>query len=246
MSGLLAMIVALQAAAEPLPEYVDIPFEHSTVICPNQIAAKTMIDNYYRVKPAPNNHTVDIDYFFEGLRATGCAQDADRKGVITIRLAHSRRVVDLADGQERLLRYEGSDASGRTIIGIVDEDSNNAYPRTKLAEWLSVRSNNGWLDANGPEAPQIFYRCPGPEQAKAVVSGLKNMEKAKEAAFQAKLKKSAEQLGCRKASDRYMVTALLESAGNECGFECYVDLTALSAIDRAGMQVGLIFDGALM
>ncbi|MFN3749035.1 MAG: hypothetical protein ACK4SJ_10150 [Sphingorhabdus sp.] len=246
MSAILAMLFAMQSAPEPLPEHLDIPFEHSTVICPSQAAAKTMIDDYYRVKPAPNNHTIDIEHFFEGLRATGCAQDAERKGAITIKSVQSRRMVELADGNERMLSYEGIDGAGRTIIGIVDEDSNNAFPRTKLAEWLSVRARDGWLDARSAEAPSIFYRCPGPEQARTAVSAVKGMEKAKEEAFLQKLKASAAQQGCKIATDRYLVTALLDNAGNECGFECYVDLAALEALDRSGMKVGLIFDGTLM
>ena len=72
------------------------------------------------------------------------------------------------------------------------------------------------------------------------------MDKAKETAFMQKLESSAAEQGCRQATDRYLVTALLETAGNECGFECYIDLAALAALDRSGIEVGLIFDGALM
>ena len=246
MINLLPIFFALQSAAQPLPEHADIPEQHSTVICPDQKSADAMMAGYYRVNPAPNNHTIDVDHFFEGLRATGCSQDGEREGVITIRSVKARLEIALADSIERMVQYEGVDQSGRKIIGIVDEVSNNGYPRTELAEWLSVRSENGWLDAGSGDAPQIFYRCAAPDQAKAVVSALKGMEKATEQAFQAKLEKAAATQGCRKASDRYMVTALLESAGNECGFECYIDVTALTAIDRSGMQVGLIYDGALM
>lgn len=234
------------SAANQLPEHVDIPAEHSTVICPDQTAAQAMIDGYYRVKPAPENHTIDIGHFFEGLRATGCTQDGERSGTITIKSVKSRLVVELADGSERMLRYDGTDATGRVIAGIVSEDSNNAFPRTKLAEWLSVRARDGWLDARSAEAPSIFYRCPGPEQARTAVSAVKGMEKAKEETFLQKLKASAAQQGCKIATDRYLVTALLDNAGNECGFECYVDLAALEALDRSGMKVGLIFDGTLM
>lgn len=245
MNALLALLL-LAATSEPLPEHVDIPNEHSTVICPNQAAAQTMLNQYYRVQPAPNNHTIDIEHFFAGLRATGCSQDAERKGVVTILSAKSRATVELAGGTERMLRYEGRDEAGKVIAGIVSEDGNNSFPRTDLARWLSDRTSNGWLDARDAQTVTTFYRCKTPEAAKSVVSGMKGMEQAKETEFSKKLARSAAQQGCRQATDRYQVTALLETAGNECGFECYIDLTALAAIDRSGLQVGLIFDGSLM
>ena len=245
MNTLFAFLL-LAATPEPLPEHVDIPNEHSTVICPNQAAAQTMLNQYYRVQPAPNNHTIDIEHFFAGLRATGCSQDAERKGVVTILSAKSRATVELAGGTERILRYEGRDEAGKAIAGIVSEDGNNSFPRTDLARWLSDRTSNGWLDARDAQTVTTFYRCKTPEAAKSVVSGMKGMEQAKETEFSKKLARSAAQQGCRQATDRYQVTALLETAGNECGFECYIDLTALAAVDRSGLQVGLIFDGSLM
>lgn len=243
---LISFLLLAASATEPLPEHIDIPAEHSTVICPDQHSAKNMIDQYYRVRPAPNNHTIDIEHFFEGLRATGCSQDGARKGTITINEAKSRATVELANGTERMLRYEGKDEAGSRISGIVSEDGNNSFPRTELARWLSVRSADGWLDARGPEAPPIFYRCPTAQAAKTVIGSMTGTEKANEAAFSQKLQKAAAQSGCRTANDRYMVTGLLGSAGNECGFECYIDLTALSAVDRSGQTVGLIYDAALM
>ncbi|WP_147291688.1 hypothetical protein [Sphingorhabdus pulchriflava] len=246
MSSLFSLFLMLQSATVPLPEHIDIPNEHSTVICPTQAAAQIMLDQYYRVKPAPDNHTIDIEHFFAGLRATGCSQDAERKGVVTILSAKSRATVELAGGSERMLRYEGRDEAGKVLAGIVSEDGNNSFPRTDLAQWLSVRSSDGWLDARGEQPGSVFYRCSTPDKAKAVVSSLKGMEQAKENLFSKKLAASAAQQGCRQATDRYLVTGLLDSAGNECGFECYIDLTALSALDRSGMQVGLIFDGSLM
>jgi hypothetical protein len=243
---LFAMLLAAQAGALPLPEHVDIPSEHSTVICPDQTAATKMIDQYYRVKPAPNNHTIDIEHFFEGLSATGCTQDGQRKGVVTIKSVKSRNKVELAGGPERILRYEGVDSTGKTMVGIVSEDGNNTFPRTDLARWLSLRGSDGWLDARDNFGSTIFYRCPSTQQARNVVSAVKGMEKAKDTTFRKKLHASAQQNGCRAASDRYMVKAVFESTGNECGFECYIDLTALGAVDRAGIEVGLVFDGSLM
>ncbi len=243
-----AALLAAGAAPQPLPDHVDIPETYSTVLCPDQQAAKTMLDRYYSVKPAPNNHINDTDLFFAGLKATGCAQDSQaRKGVITIKSVHQRRVLTLASGQERIIRYSGINSAGIPVEGIVDEDGNNGHARTPLAEWLTERTNNGWLDARIDRgSPWIFYRCDTPAKANAVVSATKPVAKAKPAMFQQKLQRAAAQQGCRAASDSYFVTAILSTSGNECGFECYVDLHALAATDRSGLSVGLVFDGSLM
>jgi hypothetical protein len=236
------------AAIEPLPDHVDIPDEYSTIICPNQQSAKTMLEQYHSVKPAPNNYTIDITLFFEGLKATGCQQNgATRKGLITVKTVQQRKRLAMGDGERRFIRYGGVDATGKPVVGIVDEDGNNSFARTPLAQWLSERATDGWLDARTDRGQSwIFYRCDTPAKANAAVAATKGMENAKSAAFDKKLTQAAEQQGCRRATDRYQVTAILSTAGNNCGDECYVDLTALAATDRSGLSVGLIFDGSLM
>ncbi len=245
---LMAAMLAAGATPEPLPDHIDIPDEFSTVICPDQQSAKTMLDQYHSVKPAPNNHMLDIPLFFAGLNATGCAQNGPaRKGVVTIKSVQQRKKLDLAGDDGRYIRYSGTDAAGNAVIGIVHEDANNGYPRTPLAEWLSERAVNGWLDASFDGASNfIFYRCDTPAKANAAVTATKGLENAKLAVFEQKLAKAAAQQGCRRANDRYQVTALLSTSGNDCGHECYVDLTAIAATDRSGLTVGLIFDASLM
>ena len=39
----LAMTLAMQGASEPLPQKTDIPNDYSTVICPTEAAARTML-----------------------------------------------------------------------------------------------------------------------------------------------------------------------------------------------------------
>jgi hypothetical protein len=243
-----ATMLAAGTVAEPLPDHVDIPDSFSTVICPDQQSAKMMLDRYYGVKPAPKNHIIDTDMFFAGLKATGCAQDSTaRKGVITIKAVHQRKILNMADGAERMIRYSGTNAVGTPVVGIVDEDGNNRHARTPLAEWLLERSSNGWLDARIDRGNGwIFYRCDSSAKANAAVTATKPLAKAKAVMFRQRLERAAAQQGCRPASDTYYVTAILSTSGNECGFECYVDLHALAATDRSGLPVGLIFDGSLM
>jgi hypothetical protein len=246
MNGLLTLLFALQSGAQPLPDQIDIPEGHSTVICPDQPSAKLMFEQYHGVEPAPNNHIIDTDRFFEGLKATGCKQERGDAGAITIKTVLQRKELKLANSTERYVRYSGVDASGKTVAGIVDEESNNGFARSPVAEWLVGRSEDGWIDARGDIGNLIFYRCDTPEKADAAVKAVQGRETENDKAFLKRLEKAAAQQGCRKASDRYFILGLLSKAGNECGFECYVDLTALEARNRAGQRIGLIYDGSLM
>jgi hypothetical protein len=92
----------------------------------------------------------------------------------------------------------------------------------------------------------IFYRCETAAQASAIVGGLAGMEDMPTKSFKAKLKAQLAAQKCRPAQDRYFITALRGEAGNSCGFECYIGLTALEAIDRSGTGVGLVYDSSLM
>jgi hypothetical protein len=250
--GLSATIVAAMLAgstAVPLPDHLIIPDGQSTVICPSVSAAQTMLTEYYKVKAAPNNHNTDTDLFFEGLRATGCSQDSpDRTGDVVIQTVIKRTEFAMADGPERYLLYRGVNRSdGKPLIGIVSEDGNNSYARTDLAQFMVGRSADGWLDARGNDPETlIFYRCETAAQASAIVGAVAGMENSPTKAFRAKLTKQLAEQKCRPAQDRYFITALRGEAGNNCGFECYIGLTALEAVDRSGVTVGLVYDSSLM
>jgi hypothetical protein len=247
LSNVLAMLLLAKPAALPLPDHVDIPEGHSTVICPSVEAAKTMLTSYHKVQPAPNNHGIDITLFFQGLAKTGCAQDSpSRKGDVIAQSVEYRSMLRMANEVERYIVYRGVNKSDQSpLIGIVSEDSNNGYARTELAKWMSGRTNDGWLDARG-NIDQIFYRCANAQQANAVVTAMKAQENALYKNFNAKLHKLAAQQKCQQASDRYYVTAIFSEANNHCGDECVVSLTALEAIDRSGEKVGLIYDASLI
>jgi hypothetical protein len=248
MNAFLPLALLLQSAPLPLPEKLDIPDNHSWVYCPNQAAAKTMLDQYYRVQPAPNNHGLDIQHYFRGLEATGCEQSPESfSGAIAIKQVLQRRKLDQADEDDRYIRFQGQDKDGNIVAGIVDEDSNNQMPRTPLAEWLSTRATNGMLDARGDNSGgRLFYRCDSVDAAKATVSAASKSTKGDVTKFEGKVAKLAAQNGCRPAMDKYIVTATHNVASFDCGFECYVELTALSATDRSGVSIGLIFDASLI
>jgi hypothetical protein len=248
MNALLPFALLLQSNALPLPERTDIPDNLSWVYCPSQQAAKTMLDDYYRVQPAPNNHGLDVTHYFKGLEATGCEQSPKSiEGTITIKQVLQRKKLDQADEDDRYIRFAGLDKDGRAIAGLVDEDSNNKMPRTPLAEWLSTRATNGMLDARGDNSGgRLFYRCDSVDAAKATVSAASKSTKGDVTKFEGKVAKLAAQNGCRPAMDKYIVTATHNVASFDCGFECYVELTALSATDRSGVSIGLIFDASLI
>ncbi len=249
MTGaLLLTLLANGTAALPLPDRLDIPDSYSTVLCPTEAAAQRMLAEFHRVKPAPNNYTLDTDRFFQGLRETGCKQDSPRTGSITIRTAVARRDIAVAEGTETYLLYRGTmGAAAKPVIGIVDEGGANGASRTPLAEWKEARTKDGWLDARGTDPEQgIFYRCDTPAQANAVVAAMRGQTRLPWERFKTNLKQRAAAQGCRPARQSYFVTALRERVVNDCGAECSIELTALEAIDRSGLTVGLVFDASLM
>lgn len=242
MFAMLATFVFTATAALPLPDQTDIPDGYSTVTCPTIGAAERMFNDYHSVKPAPNDHGIDVDLFFEGLAATGCTQTS---GPITIDTVTARKSLTISGKPERYVRYIGRDAKGATVHGIVNEDGNNGYHRTALAEWLGQRSADGWLDARGSsEEGWTFQRCATVADARAVVGSLSGI--TDERTFRDTLSKALVRAGCRPASDRYFVLGKFEEASIECGDECFIDLTALEARDRSGQTIGLVFDGSLM
>ena len=247
-STVLLPLLASGAAALPLPDHVDIPDGFATTICPTEAAARTMLADYYRVKPAPNNHITDTDRYFAGLKATGCSQDVPRTGTIIIRTVLVRTEFTLARGKETYIVYRGLMGSAATpVVGIVDEGGNNGFARTELASWKDSHTIDGWLDARGIDAEAvIFYRCESPELARSVVTAMKVMTKAQWQPYRNRLKQVAAAKGCRPARDRYYVAALLDQTYNDCGEECGIDLTAIEATERSGLKVGLVYDASLM
>jgi hypothetical protein len=247
-STIMLPLLANATALLPLPDHVDIPDGYSTTICPTEAAARTMLADYFRVKPAPNNYTTDTDRYFAGLKATGCSQDSPRDGTVIIRSVVARAEFTLARGKETYIVYRGvMGSAGKPVIGIVDEGGNNGFPRTELAGWKETHTRDGWLDSRSMDKESgILYLCPTPQSALAVVTAMKGLTKVQWQPYLAKVKQLGAAKGCRPARDRYFVAALLDNTYNDCGNECGIDLTAIEAIDRSGLKVGLVFDASEM
>lgn len=236
-------LAMMMAASEPLPAKTDIQTDFSTVICPDEDAARAMLGTYYGVQPAPRNHTIDTSLFFKGLAATGCSQSSpDAQSIITIDRVVARRTLTLAEGGETHLIYRGTNASGVRVVGIVDETGNDKHPRSDFERWLSEFIPGGMLDYD-PATMEIVYLCPTVEGARAAVKAIpaKGTEKARNAAFA----KARAANGCRQAAaGRYRITARHENGEIACGFECEDVWNALAATDQRGRAVALIFDGS--
>lgn len=239
----LAMTVAAQSASEPLPQKTDIPNDYSTVICPTEAAARTMLASYYGVQSAPRNHTIDTSLFFQGLAATGCSQDSvDAKSVITIQQAVARRTLKLASASETYLVYRGANAKGVRVIGIVDETGNNKHPRTEFERWLSEFVPDGQLNYD-PATMSTVYLCASVDDARAAVRAIPAT--GSKAVQNQAFGKARAANACRQApAGRYKITARYENRDIQCGFECEDIWNALAATDARGRAVALIFNAS--
>jgi len=241
--------VSREAPTTPLPEQRDIPDEFSAVICENEAKTAQML-TFYTVKPAPKNFGTDTQTFFKGLKATGCKQKSNlpnATGDIAIDHVVRRITLQFKDGPNRFIQFTGRWSDGGIVNGIVDEDWNNRMPRTELAKWMESVGKDGSLDARQDISAGFtkhFYRCNSAAEARQAVKAIKR-KKVGEADVNRKVADAARQAGCRQARDRYFVVAKFENTIIDCGHECYVDLTALEAIDSAGLRAGLIFDASL-
>lgn len=235
---------AMQGATLPMPQKIDVPSDLSTVLCPNEAAARRMLDEFYNVKPAPNNYNTNSDAFFEGLRVTGCRQDSPHSNVaITIRAVLARKTVKLARENETYMLYRGVNAKGLAVVGIVNEGANNVHPRTDYERWLSEWAPGGRIEVRTDQGSDPVYLCPSLTTARLTVRAipLKGNDRTKSTAFSNARKAN----GCRRAvAGIYRVTARYEHRAIACGYECYDEWNALAATDPRGRAVALIFDGS--
>lgn len=127
---IIAAMLSAQGVTEPLPQNTHIPSDRSTVICPTEAAARTMLSEYYAIKIARES---GISHFQKGLNATGCVESDRKSGsVITIRQVLMRKSIRIVEGQIRYLVYRGTNAAGEDVVGIVDEDANNKHPHIDI------------------------------------------------------------------------------------------------------------------
>lgn len=227
---LLALGIAVSpvVAKELLPEKTEIHEDYATAICPDEAAGQRMIADYF----------VDATSFVRGLEVTGCAYSSERPEPITIISIIARK--SAAPGETWLL-YKGVLANGTSVIGLVEEEGNNAYPPTPLQRWGSMFARGGVLSLSAED--KRGYICPTPGAAIDVVATVLTTSGAEQqlAAFRAALRRHS----CAFASGEFRVTELHHSGYIEIGLEASEDWTALSAIDAQGRSVGVIYDSSM-
>jgi hypothetical protein len=125
---LIATMLSAQGLTEPLPQKTEIPSDLSTVICPTEAAARTMLSEYYGIGIVRDR---GISRFQKGLSATGCVENSRKaKSVITIRQILLRKSYRIVEGRIYYLIYRGTNAAGADVIGIVEDSEKNEHLRT--------------------------------------------------------------------------------------------------------------------
>jgi hypothetical protein len=225
-----AFAVALllgQAAIDPAA-FVGktVPETHSVVICPGADAARQMLDDYYR----PGPHILETQRFFEGLAATGCTQEG---GPVTIGAVQQGRTFDFASGAQTHIRFEGRNAAGAAVHGIVDTDAFRI--RTALDTFLIENGigENGQVELQGGS-----WRCPSADAARAVIRGVPSEGEAtqRDARFSALVQAQR----CTPATGLFRVSDVFESANFEGPDGAYT-YQAVAGADEGGAEVGLLF-----
>lgn len=221
---------ALPVAAQPLPRRPDIAPEVSNILCPDEAAARRMMEDY-----------VAHDRASEGYGATGCHARTAGSAPIRIAAVIHRFPVERNGQTVVFMLYRGADASGVTMVGLVDEGLNDGMPRTPLDRFLAANTRNGLLVA---DAPGLAYVCGAPERARRVIDAIADARHrslpaaGQKAAFTAAL--AAE--GCHATSSAFRIVAVHGTETIDLGPEAEDDWTALTARDTRDHTIGLVFN----
>lgn len=242
----LAPPAVAQDDALPLPEKTDIPAEFSITLCPDESAAREMLDLYHVVLPPPRNHILDTTSFFDGLAATGCVQNEGRPaGVITIEQVLARRDFELATMLETHIAFRGRGEDGTPVIALVDESWNNRLPRTPLERFLRDFTDEGVLaDMESDPLRPLIYVCATPAKAQAVIAQMADPDTASDTAQEAAFRMAIRVNACQPGYGSYRITEWHGERAVSCGVECWSNWTALTATDEQGQIVGLLFDAS--
>ena len=220
------------AQAAAVPDYVGavVPETHSVVICPSASAAGRMLVYYYR----PGPFIIETERFFEGLRATGCTQEA---GPVTVRRVRQMRVFTFpsSDQPQTHIRFEGETADGAPVHAIVDVEAFRV--RTPLEEFLLIQGSDGVLALD-----ENSWRCPTPDAARAVLRGVP--DDRPEAERQATFARLVRDQGCAPAQGEFRIVDAFESIGFDDDYEGH-GYRALAAVQGDGPEIGLIFHESL-
>lgn len=224
------------AQTEPLPKKTDIPSDFSTIICPNEGAARTMLNDYH----VRGGTWLDTTQFFAGLRTTGCEQ---RSGPLQIVHVMERKTVVPEVGGAYIF-YRAVRPSGETVFGIVHERGNDIHPRTPFERW--TRNYAPDLRIIAKPQDKRTYVCATPAAAIKVVAAIPDFDRkgvnrtqqvrARDAAIKAS--------GCAWATGTFTVIAVHKSIFISLGYEAGQSWTALTVKNGSGKTVGLLHDVA--
>jgi hypothetical protein len=236
-----AMLIAPSAATaqqEPLPRRTDIPADYSTVICPNEAQARRMLNEFY----VAGDTWFNGQAFMRGLTATGCQQ---LSGPLEIRDVLARkRVISTETGI--YLLYRATRPSGESVFGVVHEAGNNRHGRTPQEKWLQNYSADGVVTANTDG--RTTYVCPTPDAAMAVIAAiplLRDSERGTKVSRQTRARDAALKANkCTRGDGKYTVSNVHNHAFISLGYESGEEWTALTALDRRGLTVGLLYDSS--
>lgn len=218
----------------PLPAKTDIPEDFSTVICPDEPAARRMLRNHH----VEGRSWFDSPTFMRGLELTGCKQ---LSGPLQIKRVLDRKTLRSGPSNSYIL-YEATRPDGGIVYGTVHEEGNNRHPRTPLDRWFQTHAPVGWLQAK--RGLRKTYVCQDPQAAKKVVAAIPPLRergvnnphriRARDAAIRTS--------GCTRTYGRFRIAALHDSIFISTGYEAGESWTALTATDPRGRIVGLLHD----
>jgi hypothetical protein len=242
-SLLMAQGVALpnpaQAQQELLPRRPDVAENFSTVICPDEAAARRMLDEFH----VPGSGWFDTSLFMRGLGQTRCEQ---KGGPVRITTVLQRKTLVPGQIESVYVLYRGERPDGSPVFGIVHEYGNDTFPRTPEERWMKFNTKNGMVQAG--QNRRKTYVCETAQQARRVVAAIpaiRGSERGKNATrlIAARDKALEQERGCRLVSgSQYRVVAIHEKAFISLGPDAGEEWTALSVTDSTGRTLGLLYD----
>jgi hypothetical protein len=230
---------AAMAQQHPLPRRADISEGFSTVICPDEAAARRMFDEFH----VPGEQWLDTSAFMRGLRQTGCDQ---KSGPVRIAAVLQRKTMVPGQTESNYILYRGERPDGSVLFGIVHEFGNDTFPRTPEERWLRLHARNGMVVAGTNR--RKTYVCATPEQARRVVAAIpaiRDSERGKAATrlMAARDKALQQESGCRPVNGTvYRVVRVHAKAFISLGPDAGEEWTALTVTDSVGRTVGLLYD----
>ena len=141
--------------------------------------------------------------------------------------------IDFASGAQTHIRFEGRNAAGAAVHGIVDTDAFRV--RTALE---TFQIENGVGEGGQIELQGGSWRCPSAAAARDVIRGVPQEGDA--AQRDARFSALVEAQRCTPATGLFRITDVFESANFE-GPDGTYTYQAVAGADERGAEVGLLF-----